>query len=447
MEILLGGLCLIIGLVAGIFIGKMVFSRKQSFSDADYRSLEHQKVEIDTRIQMITGERDRLLQDKVPLDKRIVDLERTTASFETEKLTLEKRLKDQKEEIEKLHQELTLQFENLANKIFKENSTTFRESSEKNIATLLTPLKEKIGDFQKKVEDVYGHESRERFALKAEIEKIVVANQTMTETAGYLTRALRGDVKAQGNWGEIVLERILEASGLREGEEYVVQGKDLGLADSDGKRLQPDVIVNLPDNKHIIIDSKVSLIYYDRLISEPEQDKKTPLLNELVSSIYTHVDSLSGKKYQHLEMLLTPDFVLMFVPIEGAFSVALQADKALHSYAWNKSVVIVSPTTLMATLRTVSSLWKIERQNRNAQTIAKESGLLYDKFVGFIEDLHEVGSKLKGTQQAYEGAMNKLSEGKGNLVRRVERLKQLGARTEKNLPPGLLADGEEATDS
>ena len=265
----------------------------------------------------------------------------------------------------------------------------------------------------------------------------------MTETTSNLTMALRGDVKAQGNWGQEVLARILEASGLREGEEYIAQGKGLDLVDSEDKRAQPDVIVNLPDNKHIIVDSKVSLTYYDQLIVEQDQDKKKSLLNELVSSIYKHVDGLSGKKYQHLDELLTPDFVLMFVPIEGAFSIALQADKELHSYAWNKSVVIVSPTTLMATLRTVSSIWKIERQSRNAQVIATESGLLYDKFVGFISDMQEIGDKLKGTQQAYDGAMNKLSNGRGNLIGKVEKLKELGAKTFKNLPAALLTEGEE----
>ena len=429
MEILLGGLCLVIGLVAGIFIGKMVF-----------------KVESETSIQMITAERDRILQDKVPLERRIVDLERATATVETEKANLEKRLSDQKEEIEKLHRQLTLEFENLAKKIFAENASSFRETSEKNITTLLTPLKDRIGDFQKKVEDVYGNESRERFALKTEIEKITAANLTMTQTTDSLTKALRGDVKAQGNWGEIVLERILESSGLREGEEYTVQGKEMGLVDSEGKRAQPDVIVNLPDNKHIIIDAKVSLKHYDQLIVESDPDRKEAQLKEHVSSVYGHVDELSGKKYEHLDRLLTPDFVFMFVPSEGAFSVALQSDKDLHSYAWNKSVVIVSPTTLMATLRTVASLWKIERQGRNAQVIAKESGLLYEKFVGFIEDMQEVGSKLKGTQQAYDAAMNKLSVGRGNLVGKVEKLKQLGAKTSKSLPPELLTEGAETSD-
>lgn len=443
MEIILGGLCLLFGILVGIFIGKIFFARKQSFSDSDYQDLKDEKIAMETRVSMIAGERDRLIHDKSKLDERIVELERTTASFETEKTNLEKRLQDQKEEIAKLHQELTLKFENLAKKIFEENASVFREASERNITTLLTPLKEKIGDFQKKVEDVYGNESRERFLLKNEIAKIVAANQTMTETTSNLTQALRGDVKAQGNWGEFVLERILEASGLREGEEYIAQGKGLGLVDSEDKRAQPDVIVNLPDNKHIIVDSKVSLTYYDQLIVEHDQDKKGSLLNELVSSIYKHVDGLSGKKYQHLDELLTPDFVLMFVPIEGAFSVALQADKELHNYAWNKSVVIVSPTTLMATLRTVSSIWKIERQSRNAQVIATESGLLYDKFFGFISDMQEIGDKLKGTQQAYDGAMNKLSTGRGNLIGKVEKLKELGAKTFKSLPAALLTEGGE----
>jgi len=375
---------------------------------------------------------------KLVSTRRILATERKLATLETEKRNLEEQFKNHRENIGQLQ----TQFENLANKILDQKAHSIRETQEKNLSVLLKPLKEKIQEFQKKVEETYSHESRERFALKKEIEKIVEANQQITQEANNLTKALRGDVKAQGNWGEIVLERILEASGLRKDQEYTVQGKDMGLADSEGKRLRPDVIVHLPEDKHIIVDSKVSLVHYDRYIGEIEKEKKATHLKAFLDSIHGHTSELSQKSYQNLEGLRSPEFVFMFVPIEGAYSLAVQVEPNLFSHAWDKKVIIVTPSTLLSSLWTVASIWKQERQNRHAFEIARQSGNLYDKFVGFVADLLKVGDHIEKTKDVYSDAMNKLKTGKGNIISRVEQIKKLGAKTSKDLPTHLVLEKE-----
>jgi DNA recombination protein RmuC len=327
------------------------------------------------------------------------------------------------------------------------NSQSLQQVSEKNMAQILTPLKERISEFQKKVEETYHSESRERFALKSEIEKIVKANEKMTFETQSLTRALKGDVKVQGNWGEMVLERILEASGLRAGEEYVTQGEGMKLKDEFGRDQRPDVIVRLPEGKHLIVDSKVSLVHYERILSESESAKVDEAKELFLASVKAHIDGLSKKRYQDLEGLGSPDFVMLFVPIEGAFSMAIQGDGALFSRAWDQGVIVVSPTTLLATLRTIASVWKQERQTRNALEIARVGGALYEKFAGFVDDLKLIDVKLGDAKDAYEKAMNKLSTGKGNLVSRVEHLKKLGAKTSKSVAIAQVTDfqtGEQA---
>lgn len=365
--------------------------------------------------------------------EKILEAEKRAASAET-----------QRRDVEQVQAQLTQQFENLANKIFETKTHAFRESSEKNLQQLLNPLRDRIHEFQKKVEDAYHAESRERFALKEELNRIVEANQRMSSDAQQLTQALRGDVKAQGNWGEFVLQRILEASALREGEEYVLQGEGMSLKSEDGRSQRPDVIINLPEGKHLVVDSKVSLTHYERFCAEADPSRKQAALKLFGASLRAHVDGLAAKRYQDLEGVSAPDFVMMFVPIEGAFSIACQHEEKLFIDSWNKSIVIVSPTTLLATLRTVASIWKQERQTKNALEIARQGGMLYDKFVRFVETLGDLGDRLKGAQKSYDEALDHLKSGRGNLISRVENLQKLGAKTSKKMPDALLADDSTA---
>jgi DNA recombination protein RmuC len=333
-------------------------------------------------------------------------------------------------------------FENIANKILEANSLKLSKESEKNLINILNPLKEQINTFKQKVETSHKETTIGIGTLKNEVLRLRELNQKISEEADNLTKALKGSTKTQGNWGEMVLDRILQSSGLREGEEYVIQAKDMKLEADEGNRLKPDVIINLPDNKHIVIDSKVSLLHYEGFISADEESMKEKYLTLFINSVKEHIKGLAGKKYQHLEGLSTPDFVLMFMPIEGAFSLAMQNEKDLFSYAWERGIVIVSPTNLIAILRTIESLWKLDKQNKNTYEIAKQGGDLYDKFVGFVEDLENIGRSIAKSNETYEGAMNKLKTGRGNLISRAERIKELGAKTKKELPKALFDESE-----
>ena len=333
-----------------------------------------------------------------------------------------------------------MQFNQNATELFEAISKKFSQNSEKQIGDLLTPLRERLGEFQKLVSDSFGEQGKEQHTLKAEIARIVTMNEQMRLQTDSLTKALRGDVKAQGNWGEVILERILEESGLQKGIGYTVQGEQMGLVSADGGRQQPDVIVNLPDAKHIIIDSKVTLTHYERYCTETDEAAKEPHLKNFLNSVRTHVKGLEGKRYQDNEKLISPDFVLMFMPVEGAYSLAVQQDAELHGFAWDKKIVIVCPATLFATLRTIASLWRIDQQNKNSQEIARRGGLLYDKFVGFVNDMKGIGENIGRTQKAYETALGKLSDGTGNLIGQAEKLKELGAKASSSLPKTAKAD-------
>jgi DNA recombination protein RmuC len=356
----------------------------------------------------------------------------------TEYLNLQEKLQTQKAELEEIQKKFTTEFENIASKILKKNSEEFTLANQKNIGEVLSPLKEKILLFEKKVEDTYQKGLKDQTDLRAELKKLYDLNHRISEEASNLTKALKGDVKKQGNWGEVVLERILERSGLNEGDQgYRKQFSDTS---DDGKRIQPDVVINLPDNKHIIIDSKVSLIAYERAVNALTDDERTKFVKEHLFSLKTQIKGLSDKHYQTARNLNSPDFVLLFIPIEASFSLAIQEDQELFSYAWDQKVVIVSPSTLLATLRTIASIWQQENQTRNALEIARQSGALYDKFVNFIGDLEGIGKNLDSTRKSYEQAMNKLHTGSGNLVRRVEKIRKLGAKANKELPQNLLKD-------
>jgi DNA recombination protein RmuC len=334
---------------------------------------------------------------------------------------------------EQLSQQMSLRFEAMATKFFEEKSAKLTDQNVKSLTTLLEPFKERLKDFEKKVEETYATERAERGTLRGELNKLMDLNVRMSSEAENLTRALKGDNKTMGLWGEMVLENILDRSGLRKGEEYTIQGTDLSLKNSDGQSIRPDVIIHLPDSKHIIVDSKVSLVAYESYVRAEDAALRESAAKMHVESLKKHIDGLSAKKYASSEQLLTPDFVILFMPIEPAFAVAFKYKPDLLQYAWDKNVALVSPTTLLTTLRTVAALWKQDRQEKNALEIARRGGQLYDKFVALVTDLEELGKKIDGTQKSYGQVMNKLSEGSGNLIRQVEMLRELGAKTEKKM--------------
>ncbi|MEY4482327.1 MAG: hypothetical protein RIQ84_1489 [Pseudomonadota bacterium] len=329
---------------------------------------------------------------------------------------------------------LSDQFKNLANEILEEKSKRFAEQNQQNLDTLLKPLQEKLTDFRKQVDDTYQSEARERFALKQEVEKLAGLNIRMTDETRALTNALKGESKTQGDWGELVLETILENSGLRKGEEYLVQ--DSHTVD-DGSRLQPDVVIRLPESKHLVIDSKVSITAYTRYMQADDDNTKTAELNSHVLSIKQHIQGLSAKNYQDLYGVGSIDFVLMFIPVEPAFLAAMRHAPDIYQEALKKNIVMVCPSTLLATVRTVAHLWRQEHQNRNAQEIARQCAMLYDKFVGFVEDLDKVGLRLDQAQTSYTDAVGKLKTGRGNLIRTAENVKKLGVKPNKSLPSKL----------
>jgi len=340
------------------------------------------------------------------------------------------RLTEQERSIQDIQQKFQLEFQNIANKLLEEKSQKFVETNKTHLDILLNPLKENIKAFEEKVDKVYNMEAAERNTLKGVISQLMELNKLISNEAQNLTKALKGDSKKQGNWGEVILERVLERSGLVKDREYRMQ---VSLTAENGGRLQPDVIVDLPDDKHIIIDSKVSLVAYERLVSCETEEERKIYSKAHVESIRGHVNDLSSKNYHALYQINSPDFVLLFVPIESSFSFAVQIDAELFSFAWEKRVVIVSPSTLLATLRTISSIWKQERQNKNVLEIARLSGTMYDKFVNFINDMESIGKNIKQSQAAYDGAMNKLIEGTGSLSKTADKIKNLGAKATKQL--------------
>jgi DNA recombination protein RmuC len=366
-----------------------------------------------------------------------VDLSKELIQAETNLNNLEEKLQTQSKELEKTQLKFQKEFQLIADKIVKENSNELSQTHQKELNQLLQPLKEKIKSFEENIEKKYIDEIKERTDLKSELSKLLELNNTLNTQAQNLTTALKGDNKTQGNWGEMILERILESSGLQKGIEYETQVSD---TNSENKRIQPDVIIKLPENKHLVVDAKVSLVSYEQFNSTREDEERGKHLKSHLLSIRSHIKNLSDKNYQSGVSLQSPDFVLLFMPIEAAFSLALQHDHQLFQYAWERKVVLVSPTTLLASLRTISSVWKNERQTKNAQDIAEKAGNLYDKFVGFIKDMESIDKSLKDAQNHYNDAFNKLSTGRGNLVKRAEKLKELGAKASKSLPNKLLDD-------
>ena len=348
---------------------------------------------------------------------------------------LQKLLDSQKEEIAKMQEVAKTEFQNLANKILEEKTLKFTEQNQQNLKNILNPLQEKITDFEKKVENTHKESIDYHAALRQQIIGLKDLNLQMSKETVNLTKALKGDSKIQGNWGELVLERVLEKSGLEKGREYEIQKS---FVTEEGNRVQPDVVINLPDGKKMIVDSKVSLTAYEKYINEDDEEQKSAFLKEHVNSLKRHVEQLGNKNYQHLYEMESPDFVLLFIPIEPAFAIALNEDTQLYNKAFEKNIVIVTPSTLLATLRTIDSMWTNQKQQENAYEIARQAGALYDKFDGFVTDLVKIGKKMDEAKTEYEGAMNKLVDGKGNLITSVQKLKIMGAKAKKSLPDAIL---------
>jgi DNA recombination protein RmuC len=390
------------------------------------------RIELETQTQTtlvdsLRAERDQALQNTIRLEAEL-DSERKQGLGRIQALNEAK-------------EALTNQFKNLANEILEDKSKRFTEQNAASLDALLKPLQTKLTEFKEQVSNTYGNEARERHALKSEIERLANLNLKMSDETRSLTQALKGDSKVQGNWGELVLESILESSGLRKGEEYVVQDSH---TQSDGSRLQPDVVIKLPEGKSLVVDSKVSITAYARHTEATDEDLAEKELAAHIQSLRQHIQGLSGKNYSSLYGIGSVDFVLMFVPIEPAFLLALKTAPNLYQEALTKNIVLVCPSTLMATLRTVAHLWRQDHQNRNALEIAKQCGNLYDKFVGFVDDLEKLGQRLDQAQTSYHDAFNKLKTGKGNLIRSAEKVRELGVKPSKNLAAPLI---ESSSDS
>lgn len=345
--------------------------------------------------------------------------------------------------LEAAEQRLQTQFENLANKIFTEKSESFTQTNKSGMDALINPLKEQLENFKRQISDQYNREGQERASLKTEILSLKELNQRITEEASALTMALKGDNKKQGNWGEVVLERILKESGLREGHEFETQ---VSLRSDHGRLQQPDVVVHLPNDKDVIIDSKVSLAAYERYYNAEDEVQRSQLLKEHVSSVKGHIKGLGAKDYQELAGLKTLDYVLMFIPVEPAFLLAIEEEPDLVTLALNHNIMLVSPTNLLVALRTINNIWQYEYQNQNAQKIAAQAGRLYDKFTGFVADMDKIGKSLEATQKHFDGALGKLSTGRGNLVRQVEQFRVLGVQPSKRLPDEMIRGAMDSDD-
>lgn len=422
----------IIALFLGIYLGKLLFSAQSKTEKASLaEKINGLLVQIDqlkSLVAQTVQERETIRAEKETL---MIQLSKKETDFDN----LWERNKEQKQEVEQLQEKFTKEFENLANKILEEKTTKFTEQNKENLKTILSPLQDKIQLFEKKVEDTHKESIDYHAALRQQILGLREMNEQMSKETINLTKALKGDSKMQGNWGELVLERVLEKSGLEKDREYFVQQS---FVTDEGNRVFPDVIINLPDGKKMIVDSKVALTSYERYINEENDEAKAQFLKEHVASIQRHVADLGNKNYHDLYQMESPDFVLLFIPIESAFAIALNEDTSLYNKAFEKNIVIVTPSTLLATLRTIDSMWTNQKQQENALEIARQAGALYDKFEGFVGDLIKIGKKMEEAKVEYQGAMNKLVEGKGNLITSVEKLKKMGAKAKKALPENIL---------
>lgn len=450
-PLLIFAVSLIVMLTAGIIYVVVRLGRQRRIVQEAMAALQRQVEEKHEQLQRGEYERERLSDER---DRSVREEARQRANVESAQADLEEArrkygelerdyavLHTRFEEAQRRHGEqirlleeakssLSNQFENLANKIFEQKSKTFDNANQQQLQLLLKPFREQIDQFAKQTRTQYIEESKERHLLKSEIERLKALNERIAEDALNLTNALKGESKTQGNWGEIVLERVLETSGLRPGHEYQTQGS---YKDDKGNLLRPDVIVFLPQDRCVIIDSKVSLVAYEQFMSRQDPEEKARALRQHLASINAHIKGLSDKRYENLPGMRTLDFVLLFMPIEGAFHLALEQDAGFFKRAYDARIIVVSPSTLLATLRTIENIWRTEQQQQNATEIARQAEALYDKFVGFVEDMERIGEQIGKTQEQWDRAMNKLSTGKGNLIRRAEQMKKLGLSPKKAL--------------
>ena len=427
LYIFLAALCMFFGAFIGNLIAKL--KSKVATSALDER-LNQADIQIDKMLEQYKSLELQYEATRTENNHLGNELTKQHAAYDN----LKQQSARQHEDLEKLQEKFSKEFENLANKIFDENSKKLTHRNKESIETILNPLQEKIKTFEKKVEDTH-KESIDRHAmLRQQIVGLKELNQQMSKEAVNLTKALKGDSKMQGNWGELVLERVLEKSGLEKDREYQVQSS---FTTDEGKRVLPDVIIHLPDNKKMIVDSKVTLTAYERFVNEEDQTAKEQHLKDHIAALKRHVEQLSAKNYQHLYQIESPDFVLLFVPIEPAFALAANSDTSLYNWAFEKNIVIVTPTTLLATLRTIDSMWNNEKQQRNALEIANQAGKLYDQFVNLTDDLIKVGKQIQTVGGTYESTMKKLT-GRGNLISKVEKLKKLGIKQSKTLNEKLI---------
>ena len=431
---------ILIALAIGFYIGKLL-SKTQSNAEksnleGQLTSQSHQLAELKSSFQNLQIEKQKVQTEK---EEFAILLAKKENDFDN----LLDRTKEQKEELNHLQEKFTKEFENLANKILEEKTQKFTEQNKENLKNILSPLQDKILHFEKKVEDTHKESIDYHAALRQQIVSLSEMNAQMSKETINLTKALKGDSKMQGNWGELVLERVLEKSGLEKGREYEVQQ---AFTTAEGTRILPDVIINLPDGKKMVVDSKVSLTAYEKYVNEEDDVQQNLHLKEHVNSVKRHVEQLSDKRYQDIYQMESPDFVLLFIPIEPAFALALQEDLTLYNKAFEKNIVIVTPSTLLATLRTIDSMWTNQKQQENAIEIARQAGALYDKFEGFVSDLIKIGKKMDEAKVEYSAAMNKLTEGKGNLVTSAEKLKKMGAKAKKALPEAILKRAENDED-
>ncbi len=449
----------IIGIIVGAIIGHLIAKLKQK---AETSALNERLQQQELNQQRLAGEYQEKLtalannaslqEEKFSVQYESVITERENIRKEKDYLNLElakrnsivehleEKLREERNEVEKLQEKFTKEFENLANKILDNKSEKFTKQNKENIDVILKPLQEKIEKFEKKVDETNKEAIGRTSQLHEQIKGLTKLNEQMSKEATNLTKALKGDSKIQGNWGELVLEKVLEKSGLEKDREYFVQQS---FTTADGKRVLPDVVIHLPDNKRMVIDSKVSLVAYERFVNEEDEELQPRHLNEHLTSLKRHVDQLSEKNYHDLYEMESPDFVLLFVPIEPAFAIAINKDPSIYNKAFEQNIIIVTPSTLLATLRTIDTMWNNEKQQRNAIEISRQAGALYDKFEGLIKDLTGVGKKMDDAKTDYSSAMNKLFEGRGNLITSVEKLKTMGAKAKKSLPEKIIKRAEE----
>ncbi len=413
-------------ILAGFLLGSIIAVLVYIFLNKNIKTLYTENTSLKEDINLKSAQITELIKERERLKSDIKNSE--------EKLSL------QKDEVVRLREEFNREFKLLANEIFEEKSRKFSQLNEEKLQNILNPLKENINKFEKKIDETYSNETREKAALKKELEQIININRQMSDDAQKLTLALKGDKKLQGNWGEMQLEQILEKSGLEQGIHYQKQSS---FANQEGERVIPDYIINLPQNKNYIIDSKVSLVNYERYFNAESDEEKNYYFNEHIRDIKKHIDILSKKNYQYLTN--TPDFVFMYFAFESALFAALQKDNSLFDYAFKKNIILVSTTTLLASLRTVSFIWTQENQRKNAFEIAKLGGQLYDKFVGFIDNMTKVGRSLEAAKDTYQDAMNQLVKrnangtyNAGTIIGQAENLKNLGANASKQLPQAII---------